>query len=93
MLLTVSCLLIRQPERYTLKSSIDSAGILQLTWLLGRQPSVVEPIAEVENPEIKELLKAGMFEVQLSQAAGAANLEVITPASGQSVAKELSFSA
>ena len=41
--------------------AVDSAGVLQITWLLGREPH----LADVARPELQALRAAGMFDVQM----------------------------
>lgn len=68
-LLIIAVLLIRPPARSTRPSTaaraaaIDSAGILQITWLLGNE----EHLATVQVPEVETLRAAGMFEVEMSR--------------------------
>ena len=68
-LLLLSIYLARLPAstRAVFDSSavFDSAGILQLTWLLGNEPR----LARVGKPDVKSLRKAGMFDVQMSEMA------------------------
>ena len=55
------------PSRAAFNSRVvfDSAGILQLTWLLGTEPR----LSCVGEPEVDELRKAGMFDVRMSEMA------------------------
>ena len=50
------------PQGYTAHAITASAGVLQITWLLGREPH----LAKVAFPESQALRAAGMFEVQMS---------------------------
>ena len=50
---------------YDARVALDSAGILQLTWLLGTEPR----LADVASPEVATLRSAGMFDVQMSERA------------------------
>ena len=51
-----------RPRRQGGTDGLDSAGILQLTWLLGNDDHFVE----IERPEQQTLRRAGMFDVQMS---------------------------
>lgn len=68
-LLLLSLALVRQPSvppangSSHSRTAVKSAGVLQLTWLLGNEPH----IASVEKPELHALRAAGMFDVQLSE--------------------------
>lgn len=66
-LLLLSLVLVRQPlassnDSSHMRAVVQSAGVLQLTWLLGNEPH----IAEVPEPDLHALRVAGMFDVQLS---------------------------
>ena len=68
-LLIISAYLIYIPCRsrtaYNSGLAFDSAGILQLTWLLGTEPR----LAHVRTTDISVLRRAGMFNVQMSEKA------------------------
>lgn len=67
-LLATAVILIRSPAPSSAlrddpsdpRAALDSAGILQATWLLGNEPH----LAKVETPTLHALRVAGMFEVQ-----------------------------
>lgn len=66
-LMVLSLALIRQPlasanDPAHTRAVVQSAGVLQLTWLLGHEPH----IATVPEPDVHALRVAGMFDVQLS---------------------------
>ena len=65
-MLVLSALLIRprlsyQPANAT--PSMDSVGMLQLTWLLGNEPH----LRCVRRPESQALREAGMFEIEIGE--------------------------
>ncbi|GJE98956.1 hypothetical protein PsYK624_151940 [Phanerochaete sordida] len=66
-LLLLAILLIRSPSSSNQSSlgraDIDSAGILQITWLLGNEPH----ISSVAHPELEALRTAGMFDLDSSE--------------------------
>lgn len=71
--LTASCILLlaawcltRQGYRAYVHPALDSFGLLQLTWLLGHEPSIATRIAEVEEPRTNALRAAGMFNFHAS---------------------------
>ncbi|GJE98953.1 hypothetical protein PsYK624_151910 [Phanerochaete sordida] len=61
-LLLLAILLIRSPSSSSRSSLgravIDSAGVLEITWLLGNEPH----ISSVAHPEREALRSAGMFD-------------------------------
>lgn len=74
--LVVSCLLLvlstamifgQEKLENTLHGTIDSPGLLQLTWLLSRSPRVMDRFIGIGQPDTHCLRKAGMFEVNLSR--------------------------
>ncbi|EKM54969.1 uncharacterized protein PHACADRAFT_208510 [Phanerochaete carnosa HHB-10118-sp] len=63
-LLLLAAILVRLPSSSgknttTARATVDSAGLLQITWLLGHEPH----IAAVATPELEALRAAGMFEL------------------------------
>lgn len=68
-LLSLSVVLIRLPtssrEDINTRTIFDSAGILQLAWLLGHEPR----LATVKEPRVNELRSAGMFEIHMGEVA------------------------
>lgn len=66
-LLLLAFALSRQPsasdDPSQTRNLIQSAGVLQLTWLLGNEPH----IAKVKEPELRSLRMAGMFDIQMSE--------------------------
>ena len=50
---------------YDADVAFDSAGILQLVWLLGAEPR----LADIRKPDVGALRKAGMFGVRMSEKA------------------------
>ena len=66
-LFAVSFLLIKKPSTSDIHTSLDTLGVLQLTWLYGKNPSIPELIRNtVEKPTTKSLRVAGNFEVNLA---------------------------
>ena len=66
-LLLLAVILVRLPSVSKVDTSgrtmIDSAGVLQIIWLLGREPHM----AEVVHPKVQALRAAGMFDVQMAR--------------------------
>ncbi|KAJ7242139.1 hypothetical protein B0H12DRAFT_1236803 [Mycena haematopus] len=67
-LLLLAAILVLQPSSSLNRPTsahpmVESAGILQITWLLGGEPH----LAVVKNPELGALRAAGMFEVEMSE--------------------------
>ncbi len=67
--LVVSCVLFAltfalsgRPKEQKINNDLNSAGILQLTWLLGNESH----FSEITRPDIQELRRAGLFDVQMS---------------------------
>ena len=58
-------LVVSEIDAYNSRVAFDSAGILQLTWLLGTEPN----LADVGNPDVGALRKAGMFDIRMSEKA------------------------
>ncbi|GJE88181.1 hypothetical protein PsYK624_042640 [Phanerochaete sordida] len=66
MMLLLATVLLAIPSSvrtHSASTTVDSAGILQITWLLGHEPH----LAEVEKPELEALRAAGMFEAQMRE--------------------------
>lgn len=60
-LLVLSVMLTRIPStHYKPSTAVSSTGILQFTWLLGTEPR----LHEVERPDLHELRRAGLFDVE-----------------------------
>ncbi|GJE88180.1 hypothetical protein PsYK624_042630 [Phanerochaete sordida] len=63
LLATVLLAIPSSVRTHSASTTVDSAGILQITWLLGHEPH----LAEVEKPELEALRAAGMFEAQMRE--------------------------
>jgi len=70
LLLILSSVMIHRPRPHTLDDSLDTPGILQLTWLLSRSSGILEHFFGVEKPDSKRLREAGMFSVDFSEIEG-----------------------
>jgi len=66
-LLILSTIMIYRPVPRILDDSLDTPGILQLTWLLSRSPNILKRFVDVETPDPKRLRETGMFEVNVSE--------------------------
>ena len=67
-LLITALFLIQRGRLSETRLMLESTGLLQLTWLIGQEPTIAERIAEVEEPTQDQLRRAGMFDVQMSYA-------------------------
>ena len=61
LLFIVAALLVRRTKRHRddLDLELDAAGVLQLTWLLGNEPRLLQ----VDQPGLDTLRAAGMYEI------------------------------
>ncbi|KAI0777065.1 hypothetical protein BC629DRAFT_1525131 [Irpex lacteus] len=61
-LFALTFLLSSRPKGQEVNNDLNSAGILQLTWLLGNESR----FAGIRRPDRQELRRAGLFDVQMS---------------------------
>lgn len=62
MLFALTFALSGRPKDQKINNDLNSAGILQLTWLLGNESR----FAGIRRPDRQDLRRAGLFDVQIS---------------------------
>ena len=63
--MVLAILLTGQVRSSQLHPELNTTGLLQLTWLVGQEPSIAERVADTAEPTEENLRRAGLFEVQL----------------------------